>query len=245
MSENSSESKSSPKGLMIAIVFAAVVIAGSLVFLGSQMSGIDLANLSKEEAASLLEEIKNKVTASYEELVDDDPVRGDANAPVTIVEFSDYGCSFCQKHFRETIPRIKQDYIDTGKVKYVFRDLPYRAMLSSLAANCTLDQGGDDLYYRFNGKIFEGGGKLGQEALLAIAAELEMDSTKFEECLSSKKYNAEILNDMQAAVDYGIEGTPGFILTNGKESKIVRGAIPYSNVASPTDFKREIEALLN
>ncbi len=89
----------------------------------------------------------------------DDPVKGDPNAPITIVEFSDYECPFCQRHFKTTYPQLLSEYIDTGKVKLVFRDLPLPfhdpvATQAAVAANCAREQGGDEAYFKYHGEYF-------------------------------------------------------------------------------------------
>jgi len=93
-------------------------------------------------------------------IVDDDPVLGSANAPVTLVEFSDYECPFCKRHFTQTLPSLKKDYIDTGKVKLVFRDfiaVPAHnpvANIEALAAECVKEMGGAEAYYKFHDLVF-------------------------------------------------------------------------------------------
>ncbi len=92
--------------------------------------------------------------------VDDDAVLGDKNAPITVIEFSDYECPFCKRHFTQVYPDIKKNYIDTGKVKLVFRDfvaVPSHdpgATLEAMAAECVKDQKGDEAYYKFHDAIF-------------------------------------------------------------------------------------------
>jgi protein-disulfide isomerase len=92
--------------------------------------------------------------------VDDDAVLGDKNAPVTLIEFSDYECPFCQRHFKQVYPSIKKDYVDTGKVKIVFRDFVAvtahnpNATTEALAASCAREQGGDEAYYQVHDHIF-------------------------------------------------------------------------------------------
>ena len=96
---------------------------------------------------------------SREVSVDDDPILGDANAPLTIVEFSDYECPFCQRAFTQTYPSIKSNYIDSGQVKLVFRDFPLtnihpKAMDMAVAANCAKSLGGDSKYFEYHDKLF-------------------------------------------------------------------------------------------
>jgi protein-disulfide isomerase len=97
-----------------------------------------------------------KATAS----VDDDAVLGNANAPVTLIEFSDYECPFCQRHFKQVYPSIKKDYVDTGKVKVVFRDFVAvpghnpNATTAAMAASCAKELGGDEGYYAMHDYYF-------------------------------------------------------------------------------------------
>ena len=92
--------------------------------------------------------------------VDDDPVLGNANAPITLIEFSDYECPFCQRHFKQVYSSIKKDYVDTGKVKVVFRDFVAvtghnpNAMTEAMGASCAREQGGDEAYYKMHDYIF-------------------------------------------------------------------------------------------
>ncbi len=91
--------------------------------------------------------------------MDDDAIEGDPNAPITIIEFSDYECPFCQRHFNTTYPQLKSEFIDTGKVKLVFRDLPLSfhdpvATQAAVAANCAREIGGDEAYFKFHDEYF-------------------------------------------------------------------------------------------
>lgn len=102
--------------------------------------------------------------ASYEEAIvkvslDDDPKQGNNDAKIAIVEFSDYECPFCQRHFQQTYPQLKTNYIDTGKTLFVFRDLPLPfhdpiATQAAVAANCVREQGGDEAYFKFHDQYF-------------------------------------------------------------------------------------------
>lgn len=237
-------------GLIAAIIFAALVIGGSMTFLGVQMSG----NNSDPEIAKLKAELNTAksgkkenptITASREELIDDDAVLGEKDAPVTLVEFSDYQCPYCRRNFTQTLPDLKKNFIDTGKANLVFRDFPLSfhadAIPAAMAAECAREQGGDDTYFQMHEKIFSGitDGSIPEANLKKYAAELSLNTSKFDTCFSSQKYKDEIQKDMTDGSRLGINGTPGFILTNGKTSKLISGAQPFSA------FKAEIEAMLN
>lgn len=173
--------------------------------------------------------------------IDDDPVLGDENAPVALIDFSDYECPFCKRHFDQTYQDLKKDYIDTGKVKMVFRDLPLSfhdpmATKEAIAANCAREQGGDAAYYKYHDEIFKrtksNGNGLAVDDLYTIASDLALNSGNFKTCLDSEKYKAEVQKDLADAEKAGASGTPTFFIgkSTGTEiegTKLV-GAQPYS-----------------
>lgn len=180
-------------------------------------------------------------TGPVQVTLDDDPVLGDKNAPITLVEFSDYECPFCKRHFDQTYSDLKKDYIDTGKVKLVFRDLPLSfhdpmATTEAIAANCAREQGGDTAYFNFHDEIFKrttsNGNGLNKDKIYQIAADNGLNEANFKTCLDSEKYKDEVAKDLADASKYGASGTPTFFI--GKSSgdsiegtKLV-GAQPYS-----------------
>lgn len=168
--------------------------------------------------------------------LDDDPVLGSADARVTIVEFSEFVCPFCGLFARDTFPQLKADYIDTGKVRFVFRDYIVHptAHLAAEASECAHEQG-NDKYWAYNEKLFQNQGSLASDNLKAYASALGLDTAQFDACLDSGKYKAEVDKDTADGQSYGVSGTPTFFI-NGK--KFV-GAQPYAN------FQQEIDAALN
>lgn len=167
--------------------------------------------------------------------IDDDAMKGNPNAKVTIVEFSDYECPFCGKYFRETAPQIMKDYVDTGNVKYVFRDSPLdfhqKAQKAAEAAECAGEQG---KYWEMHDYLFQNQDYLGVENLKGYAKDLKLDTSKFNDCLDKSKMAEEVSKDLADAQKYGVSGTPAFFI-NGK---LISGAQPYGT------FKAEIEAAL-
>lgn len=167
--------------------------------------------------------------------VDDDAIKGDVNAPVTIVEFSDFECPFCGRYVQDTYPSIVEEYIDTGKVRYVFRDFPLNfhanAQKASEAAECAGEQG---MYWEMHDVLFENQNALGIASLKTYADELGLDTDDFDECLDSGAMADEVLQDMADGQAYGVSGTPAFFI-NGK---LISGAQPFSA------FEVEIEAAL-
>jgi protein-disulfide isomerase len=175
----------------------------------------------------------------------DDPVIGDPNAPVTIVEFSDFQCPFCARFFDQTLPQIKQDYIDTGKVKLVFRDFPIEsihanAKAAAIAAECADDQ---KMFWEYHDKLFDGQtqwARLSAEdasnTFKQYASELDLATDDFNICLDSAKYSSEISQDFQNGANYGVTGTPAFFIGNEKDGYVTLiGAKPYSSFQQVID----------
>jgi len=177
--------------------------------------------------------------------VDDDPVLGDAKARVTIIEFADYQCPFCRSFWKDTFPRLKKEYVDTGKVKIVFRDFPQpghpEATASAMAAECADDQG---RYWPYHDKIFREQDRRGREGevvrfqasdLKRWAADVGLDAAAFNACLDSGRHKDEVAKDYEDAVGVGIQGTPVFFI-NGRA---LFGAHPFAT------FQKVIEEELS
>ena len=180
--------------------------------------------LGKDNASG----IPIKVNANN--FTDDDPILGDKNAKLTIVEFSDYQCPSCEKFWSKILPQLKLQYINTGKVKLVYRDLPLEsihpnARSAAEAANCAGEQ---SKYFEFHDKLFENQqewASVGIPSFNKYAQEIGLDVNKFSDCINSKKYKDEITNDLRDAASVGARGTPYFIIGN----QTVVGAQPFSN----------------
>jgi len=159
------------------------------------------------------------------ELADDDPFIGAEDAPVVIVEFSDFQCPFCARFRDDAYEALKTNFIDTGYVKLVFRDLPLsfhdKAQLAAEAAQCAHDQG---KFWEYHDELFANQQSLDKNSLLKYAADLGLEASDFETCLDSGKYTEEVQKDAAAAGELGISGTPGFVINGDKLS----GAQPYS-----------------
>jgi protein-disulfide isomerase len=166
---------------------------------------------------------------------DDDAVEGSADAPVTIIEFSDYECPFCERFYSGALPQIREEYVKTGKVKIVFRDFPLafheNAQKASEAAECSGEQ---DKYYEMHDKIFENQSNMTVADLKKYAGEIGLNQTEFDACLDSGAMASEVQKDFSAGQALGVSGTPSFFI-NGQ--KLV-GAQPFSA------FKQIIDAEL-
>lgn len=193
----------------------------------------------------------NKNPQSLDDLVevevstDDDPALGIENdATITIVEFSDYQCPFCKDFFDESLPLLKQEYIDTGKVVYVFRDFPLeahpQAPAAATAANCAGEQ---NHYWDMHDQLFEHQDDWSfhdnaEEIFLQYAKQLDLNMEEFTTCLKdeTQKQAIEIGNDQSDGSSYGVQSTPTFFI-NGKK---VLGAQPAATFR--TVIERELAA---
>ncbi|MEK7085859.1 MAG: DsbA family protein [Patescibacteria group bacterium] len=242
-------------GLTIAIILAAILVSGSLIFLGLQLAkngglsdkdlqvkiaeGIDVYIKNEQQKAVQAQEEKNKPKYVKGDFADNDAFLGEKDAPVTIVEFSDYQCPYCANFFSETMPEIREKYINTGKVKFVYRDFPLSfhkdAYPAALLAECVRDQAGDIAYFKMHDKIFQTlSGGFDYDALSKYAVDLGVNGSGLKTCFDSDKFKDEIAKDQADGNAVGIDGTPGFIV-NGL---VVAGAQPFSY------FEKIIEAEL-
>jgi protein-disulfide isomerase len=150
-------------------------------------------------------------------------VRGNPNAPVTIVEFSDFQCPFCGQAY-PVIKEILSKY--EGRVRLAYRDFPLRqihpqAQTAAEAARCAMEQG---KFWEYHDLLFQNQNKLDKAGLVELASSVKVDRTKFESCLDSGKFRSEIDKDLQAGNRAGVNGTPAFFI-NGI---LVTGAQPAS-----------------
>lgn len=173
--------------------------------------------------------------------IDDDPILGDKNAKLTIVEFSDYECPFCKRSFEQLLPQLKKNYIDTGKLRLVYRDLPLsfhqNAHKEAEAAECARAQGGDRVYFEYHDQMFtettSNGTGLSLDQLPVIAQNLGLNVSQFQQCLDSGEYKDEVDKDIADAEKAGATGTPTWFIgktTDNKEMEGTRivGAQPFS-----------------
>ncbi|MFH1534188.1 MAG: DsbA family protein [Nitrospirota bacterium] len=234
-------SKKNKFALIATIIFSSIIITGGLIFLGIQIGKgggeVSAADIEKEIENYVLkqQEEANKPKVVEGDFSDDDAFLGDEDAPVTLVEFSDFQCPYCRSFYNDTYSEIKKNFVDTGKVKFVYRDYPLSfhdgAFPAALAAECARDQGGNDTYFSMHDMIFDGQNALGtgtveipEEDLVVYAQNLNLDMDEFGECFESEKFKDEIYKDQSVGQSIGINGTPGFVL----EGQIISGAQPYS-----------------
>jgi len=177
-------------------------------------------------------------------LREDDRVRGDQQAPVTLLEYSDFTCGFCEKFFQETWPLLNSEYIKTGKLRLIYRDFP-RAISgpsidTAMAARCAGEQG---QYWAMHDRLFSSRRKFSSDQLQQQAEDLRLNIRQYNECVQAERYMESIYRDRMEGGSIGVRGTPHFILylTHNPEAGpllVIPGALPFDT------FQEHIEKLL-
>jgi len=176
---------------------------------------------------------------------EDDHIRGNPNAPIVIVEYSDYDCPFC-KSFHETMNTVMDEYGATGQVAWVYRHFPIEqlhpnALSIALAAECVADLGGNDAFWTFSDLVFEEreiNAQTNVTKLGAYAVEAGADQTAFDTCVAEERLMSKVREDLVDAANAGAQGTPYSLVLVGGQQGVINGAQPYQSV------KQIIETLL-
>lgn len=233
---------SHPGTLPGSVILASLIISSSIL-----MGGVRAPATTPAPAVVVGDTVTTpaapKTIKDYASLVTStSPALGSEKAPVTIVEFSDFQCPFCRKFYNDAYQQIKKTYVDTGKVRMVFRHYPLSfhaaARPAAIASQCAFDQG---KFWEFHDLMFDEQNKQGQGTvtfgateLKAWAQQLGLNTSTFNSCLDSSVHGGIVDTDMKVAGTLGITGTPSFVV-NGK---LIVGAQPFSV------FKEAIEAAL-
>ena len=177
--------------------------------------------------------------------ISNDPKRGERTARVAIIEYSDFQCPYCGRYDRETFPQIEDEYIKTGKVQYVWRDLPLsfhkNAPKAAEAARCAGEQG---KFWDMHDRLFHNQAALEATDLAAHATALKLDSKEFQECLDGGRYGSAIQKSVDEANSVGLTGTPSFLIGIVQPDSTVKVARKIIGARSYADFKAVIDSLL-
>jgi len=248
--------KSTFNGLVIGII---VVIGIAAFFAGSYFTSFNSNLVSQEELQEAISKLELRMlqeklpttqpTGPVRISADNDPIIGNPDAEITIIEFSDFQCPFCARFHVQTLPSIMSEYIEQGKVKLVFRDFPIQsihpnALPASIAAECANEQG---KFKEMHDVLFEKQNQWnGVETanVLSVfslyASEMQIDQEAFDSCLTNGKYIEEIRKDLEDGRNYGVSGTPGFFIGNDKVGYVeLKGAQPFES------FKKVIDSQLD
>jgi protein-disulfide isomerase len=214
--------------LPVAILLAGIMISGSILYNRLAAGQALIAGNTQKQG----QPVKVDLGSS--------PFLGNKNAPVTVVEFGDFQCPFCRSYFQNNQPSIINEYVNNGKVKFVWKDYAFlgqESMWAAEAARCASDQNKFWEYhnYLYSHQSSENSGAFSKNNLKKFAQTLGLDSTKFNSCLDSDQYAGDIQKETQYGNSIGVGGTPASII-NGT---FISGAVAYSEI------KAAIEAALN
>ena len=223
----------------IAVVIAGVLIAGAVIYSGGKTGSSNTAVAPQQPVAQQTGDLEQMKPISK-----DDHIRGNPDAPVKIVEYSDPECPFC-KRFHDTMKQVMDEYGKTGKVAWVYRNFPLdqlhsKARNEAVAIECAGDQGGNDKFWAYADRLYEvtpSNNGLDPAELPKIAQYVGLDVGKFNTCLTSGKFTKHIEEDVQNATATGGNGTPWSIVVaaNGKKYPL-SGAQPYASVKQLIDL---------
>ncbi|MEX1248818.1 MAG: DsbA family protein [Anaerolineales bacterium] len=218
------------------VAFLAGLGAGFLVWGSPAATPADVVALPTSAAGSQADDI---VAQRYDIPIDDDDrILGATDAPITIIEFADFQCPYCQRHALETYPLLVENYGD--QIRFVYKDFPLtsihpEAFPSALASHCAHEQ---DKFWEFHDLLYSGRLELGSDAYTAYAEELGLDMDQFSTCFAEQRYADAVQADYTFASQLGVSSTPTFFV-NGIA---VVGAQPYSVFAQIIDYELENQA---
>ena len=240
--ENSSKSNVQNTPKKIKRIHAPSIGIGAGIAISCLVLGIFLANFTDVKNSPVFEEIpsadiiqnpKNSITFST--LLDNgSPFLGSVDAPLTLIEFGDYQCSFCKRHSDQTNHLIIKNYVETGKVKIMFKDLIVVGEDSVNAAHATHCAKDQEMFWAYHFTLYnnwngEGTGWITNDNLNRFAEDLELDMNEFSECMSDNRWNDLILASQKDGQSLGVSGTPAFFLIGPTDHvSMIDGAQPYS-----------------
>lgn len=217
---------------------AAIVIGFGMIAAAIFFSG------SSTKTAAVVNDVPTETTpeTTVRPVDNTDYIRGNPNAPILVIEYSDYDCPFC-KNFHDTMNRIMEEYGVTGKVGWVYRQFPLEqlhpnAPRISEAAYCVGDLAGGDAYWKFSDFIFnerEINAPTNMTRLPEFAERSGADKAKFAECLDSGKFKNKVADSIAEGAAAGAQGTPYSIVTVGGQQAVINGAQPYAVVKQIID----------
>jgi len=159
------------------------------------------------------------------------PVLGDQLAEITILEFGDYQCTFCYKFHKETLPILKDEFINSGKIKMVFKDFPLNGNDSKIAGEATYCAEDQNKYWEYHNTLYENWagertGWIKLDVLYKFAKDIELDFDEFSDCLNQHKYLNRVLDNERYGIEIDIDATPTFLVFDDKKVIRIIGAQP-------------------
>jgi protein-disulfide isomerase len=242
------------------LIITIILITGiAAFFAGSYVSNFNSDKISQEELDNVIAKLELKILEKQlptkqaalplKITSENNPFIGNPDAPITIIEFSDFQCPFCAKFHMQTLPTIMDEYINKGTVKLVFRDFPIQnihpnAVPASIAAECANEQGKFEQMYHTLFKKQKEWSNLETSYAIALfnqyASELQLNEEKFDSCIKNVKYIEEVQKDLDEGRTFGVTGTPGFFIGNEEIGFVeLKGAQPFESFKKVIDNQLE------
>ena len=233
MKKKSSPRRVNKKAIVVGVVLAVVIIGGSAIaFLPAPQNNPNLSTQSNE-----IDDIFKKLT---QPAIQNASALGSETANITIVEFGDYKCQYCARFHRETKSQLIDNFVDTGQVKFMFKDfvvndrpMDKQSTLAARASYCAADQG---KYWQYHDEVYnnskgEDVGWVTKEVLNQFAQNVKVpDLVKFSGCVDSQKYNDVVAQNNELARSLGVSAAPTFlVIKQGKQPEGIEGAQPYNS----------------
>ena len=173
----------------------------------------------------------SKLLTSSKLIQNGSPIMGNSNAPITVLEWGDYQCTFCYRFHENTLNIINEDFIKTGKVKLVFKDFPLNGPDSLLAAEASYCAEDQEKYWQYHDELYKnwGGERTGwitRESLDRFAVTVDLDLLEFNTCLNEHKYQNRVIALYEFGKEIGIDATPSFLVFNDQKIIKIRGNQP-------------------
>lgn len=237
--ENIAKSQN-PYLIPLSIIFAGMFVAGAVYFSGPSGTTPNKVAGTNDPGTNPTPAESGEIT--FRPISEEDHIRGDRNAPVKIIEYSDTECPFC-KSFHPTMQRAVDEY--DGQVAWVYRHFPLdqihsKARKEAEATECANELGGNDAFWAYVDRLFEvtpSNDGLDLKQLPEIAAYVGLNRSAFQSCLDSGKYADHVADDLQDAINAGGQGTPySIVIAPNGETFPISGAQPYASVKSVIDL---------
>jgi protein-disulfide isomerase len=172
------------------------------------------------------------------------PFKGPENAKIVMVEFADFGCSWCRGYARDRFPQVESEFIETGRIKYVFMDFSVNSTGSRVAeaGNCAAEQ---DKFWEMHDELFANQGAQSPLDIIDYAEAIGLDMPRFRECTEHHKYAARVVAERGQGRRLGVEGTPAFFLGVAESEDKVRVVKMFTGIKSYDALKAALEELLS
>lgn len=242
MEKTSKKSRQTQRAVPIAILLGSLVIALAII-LYAFMQFLSTKSPKQPNQQQAFENISYVTTAKS-------PTMGKTDAPVVVIEYTDFDCPVCETATQIVLPDLRREYIETGKVKFIFKSLPLTALHSNAfrkteAAYCARDQGGDDAFFRYYDALFtdiQFSLRL-DDALVSLAKKHNLDEYQFTSCLTERKYKSLIDAEILEGNLIGSLGTPTWLIAKS-DGDGIRDAVKINGLIEYGSFRTIIETLL-